>query len=95
MREAVVVVVPWGCGEPALASYPHIHGRRRGIFIIRGWRARRAADSPAPTGVWLLGSVVRGSGLTRLEMPPPSPASSLNKGSTLWIWRALTLRDKP
>ena len=41
MREAVVVVVPWGCGELALASYPHIHGRRRGIFFIRGWRAWR------------------------------------------------------
>jgi hypothetical protein len=33
MKEFAVVVAPWGCGELALASYPHIHGRRRGIFF--------------------------------------------------------------
>ena len=64
MREAVVVVVPWGCGELALASYPHIHGRRRGIFFIRGWRAWRAADSLTPTG-GVAGQGILGTGNSR------------------------------
>ena len=33
-------------------------------------------DRLRETGVWLFGSVVRSSGLTRFEVPPLSPASS-------------------
>ena len=66
--------------ELAVASYPHIHGDGDNFSFDCRWCVRWTAASLKLTGVWLFGSVVRLSGLTRFELPPLSPASS--EGST-------------
>ena len=76
MEGIVVVAGLWGCGELVSASCPHIHSRGRGISFACGWLERLTRGRLTPTGVWLMGSVARGCGLTHSEMPPPSPASS-------------------
>ncbi len=49
------------------------------LVRARGWRLFNVNNLKL-AGVWLCGSVVRLAGLTQVELPPPSPASS--DGST-------------